>query len=66
MAMSRARHAVVRHLAFDNPGVGAVTPRAEKFEQHLRGRLVVCVVKHLRGNNPGETPWCDAPPGGCG
>ena len=63
--MFGARNAVVRHLAFDNPGVEAVTPRVEKFEQHLRRRLVVCVVKYLRGKNPGGMPLCGVPPGGC-
>ena len=59
-------HPVVRHLAFDDAGVGAVASLSEGLEEKLQGRLAVCVVKHVRGKNPDGTPRCGAPPGECG
>lgn len=58
-------HAEVRHLAFDDAWVGAAPAEREQFEEQFGGRPCLGVIEDLRGKNPGATPWCGGPPGGC-
>jgi hypothetical protein len=59
-------HTEARHLALDDAWIRTRAPLGKQLEEQLQGRLVVRVVKGLRGKNPGGTPRSDAPPGGLG
>ena len=44
-------HCVARQLSFDDARVRTMASWWQKFEQHLRCRLTMSGVKHLRGKN---------------
>ena len=48
---------VVRHLAFDDPRIGAWAARGEQFVEDLGGDAEVRVAEGLRGKNRGGLRW---------
>lgn len=66
LPMYGAFHGKVGHLAFDHARVDPGPARREQLAEQFRAGLGVRGGQRLRGENPGGTPWCGAPPGGCG
>ena len=63
IAVLRALHDEVRHLALHRAGVIPAATFWEYFEEQFGSRLAVGVVDDVRGKNPGGKPRFCGPPG---